>query len=140
MQYALCFKVRQMRLVFALEVSKMKPTCADFYPGTPCSIVPLNTQQSRARVFVRTPHPRENPNCQPKVCLYDSCMIESKRHKYGFTWGPVDVCCAIQDERKGWVMLLLRTKRYPNGIQVYVTPTGKVRIHSGGEWKPEKPE
>jgi hypothetical protein len=32
--------------------------------------------------------------------------------------------------------MIIRTKKYPRGIQVYVTKTGKVRVHCAkGEWK-----
>jgi len=54
---------------------------------------------------------------------------------YGFEWGPVEVSRGFDDEKKGWVTLILTTKKYPHGIQVYVTKTGKVRVHSAkGEW------
>lgn len=58
----------------------------------------------------------------------------------GFEWGAATIERCFDDEKKGWVTLLLTTPKYPRGIQIYVTKTGKVRIHSNGEWKkPNKP-
>ena len=55
--------------------------------------------------------------------------------RYGFQWGPVVVERLFSDEKKGWVTLHVKTRRHPNGIQIYVTKTGKVRVHSdNGEW------
>jgi hypothetical protein len=62
--------------------------------------------------------------------------MESRRHQYGFEWGPADICCGMADDKRGWVVLLVKTKQYPDGIQVYVTKSGKIRVHSKlGEWK-----
>ena len=55
---------------------------------------------------------------------------------YGFEFGSAIVSRQISD-KKGWVVLGLETPKYPAGkeIQIYVTKTGKVRIHdSRGEW------
>jgi len=58
--------------------------------------------------------------------------------QYGFTYGAAEIERACSDEKKGWVMLILRTKKYPEGMQIYVTKTGKVRVFGKGqgEWKP----
>jgi hypothetical protein len=56
--------------------------------------------------------------------------------EYGFEWGPLDVERGFSDEKKEWVTLILRTKKHPYGIQVYVTKTGKVRVFTNkGEMK-----
>jgi hypothetical protein len=56
---------------------------------------------------------------------------------YGFQYGPMTIERACSDENKGWVALTLTTYKYPEGIQIYVTKTGKVRIHDKKcEWKP----
>lgn len=58
--------------------------------------------------------------------------------KYGFEYGAATIERACSDEKKGWVMLLIRTPKHKDGIQVYVTKTGKVRVRAGGqEWKPQ---
>lgn len=63
--------------------------------------------------------------------------MELTNTQYGFVWGPVSVERAVSDEKKGWVLLLVKTAKYPYGLQVYVTKTGKVRVHSAsGEWRP----
>jgi len=31
---------------------------------------------------------------------------------------------------------MLKTPKHPNGLQIYVTKTGKVRIFGKGEWSP----
>ena len=62
-----------------------------------------------------------------------------KETTYGFDWGGVRVQRAFSDKKKGWVGIFLITKKYPNGIQVYVTKAGKIKIAdpiSGNEWKP----
>ncbi len=62
--------------------------------------------------------------------------VHFKETDYGFDWGSVKVTRACSDEKKGWVVLLVKTPK--EEIQVYVTKTGKVRISSeSGEWKNE---
>lgn len=59
--------------------------------------------------------------------------------KYGFQYGAADISRAFSDEKKGWVVLILKTPKHPRGLQIYVTKTGKVRINGEGEeWKPEQ--
>lgn len=64
-------------------------------------------------------------------------MIHYAETKYGFEYGSITIerCCS--DEKKKWVVLMLKTNKYPNGIQIYATKTGKVRIsnYGGKEWK-----
>lgn len=66
-------------------------------------------------------------------------MTKGRVTEFGFTMGPLTVERACSDDKKGWVIVMLKTPKYPNGIEVYVTKTGKVRIHSkrGEEWKPD---
>lgn len=56
--------------------------------------------------------------------------------KYGFDWGAAKVTRCFSDEKKGYVTLRIETPR--QDLQIYVTRTGKVRVHdkSGKEWKP----
>ncbi len=62
--------------------------------------------------------------------------MDATRHEHGFYWGPVDVVAGMDDDRRGSVTLLLKTKKYPYGLQVYVTKTGRVRVFCAkGEWK-----
>ena len=57
---------------------------------------------------------------------------------FGFQWGAAKVLRGFYDEEKDWVTLLLETKKYPQGIQIYVTKTGKVRVYCDkGEWLPK---
>lgn len=61
--------------------------------------------------------------------------------QYGFEWGNATVSRGFDGREKGWITLLLETDKYPGNksIQIYVTKTGKVRIHdSRGEWKPPR--
>lgn len=56
--------------------------------------------------------------------------------QYGFEYGAAKITRFFSDKKKGWVTMGLETPKYKNAIQIYVTKTGKVRIHSeGGEWK-----
>lgn len=48
--------------------------------------------------------------------------------QYGFEWGPIEVTRGFCDEKKGTATLIIRTKKHPHGLQVYVTKTGKVRV------------
>ena len=66
-------------------------------------------------------------------------MIHFKKTQYGFEWGNAKITRVCEDKKKGWVILTIETKKYPIGIEIYVTKTGKVRIHSeGNEWFPTK--
>lgn len=63
--------------------------------------------------------------------------MEFKEIDYGFKWGPAEITRVCSDEKRGWIILSIKTKKYPYGLQVYITKTGKVRVHSpnGKEWK-----
>jgi hypothetical protein len=57
-----------------------------------------------------------------------------KETRYGFEYGAAKVERIFSDEKNGWVVIGVQTVR-KHAIQIYVTKTGKVRIHSeGGEW------
>lgn len=62
--------------------------------------------------------------------------VEFKELKYGFKYGDATIERHISDEKKGWVVLGLETSKHR--LQIYVTKTGKVRIHDedGKEWLP----
>lgn len=47
--------------------------------------------------------------------------------KYGFNYGALDIERSCSDEKKGWIVVTLRTKK--QSIQVYVTKSGKIRLH-----------
>lgn len=47
--------------------------------------------------------------------------------KYGFEWGSAKMERCFSDKKKGWVTFLLKTPK--DELQIYVTKTGKVRIH-----------
>ena len=52
---------------------------------------------------------------------------------YGFQYGAAEVTRMFSDKNKGWVTLEIKTPKQL--IQVYVTKTGKIRIHDAdGEW------
>ena len=58
--------------------------------------------------------------------------------EFGFNWGAAEITRCFSDPNEGWITLLLKTPR--EEIQIYVTKTGKVRVHGRtGEWtKPKK--
>lgn len=47
---------------------------------------------------------------------------------YGFIYGSATVERCMSDEKKGWVVIGIKTPKAD--IQVYVTKTGKVRIYN----------
>ena len=52
---------------------------------------------------------------------------------YGFQWGAAKVTRLFDDQAKGSVTIGLDTPK--QSLQVYVTKTGKIRIHDDdGEW------
>ena len=66
-------------------------------------------------------------------------MMHYKETKYGFEYGDAKVCRLFSDEKKGWVTLGIESSKYSGhaAIQIYVTKTGKIRIHSKDEeWFP----
>ena len=67
-------------------------------------------------------------------------MAKTEITQYGYTFGPVTVERACSDDKAGWVAMLLKTAKHPNGIQLYVTKSGKVRIFGKDEWTPPKKE
>lgn len=61
--------------------------------------------------------------------------VEGEITEYGFDWGAAEVVRMFSDGRHGWVTIGVKTPKYD--IQIYVTKTGKVRIHdTDGEWLP----
>ena len=65
-------------------------------------------------------------------------MNHFKEIPYGFEWGAAKLTRLFSDDKKGWVTFGLQTPKL--NLQIYVTKTGKVRIHSHGkgEWTPPK--
>lgn len=65
-------------------------------------------------------------------------MINTKQTSYGFIFGPAEIMRFTRDEKTGRVCLGLITKKYPKGLQIIVTKTGKVRVFDGDkEWLPD---
>lgn len=56
--------------------------------------------------------------------------------QYGFDYGAAKVTRCASDDKIGWVLLRVTTPK--EDLQIYVTRTGKVRVHdkNGKEWKP----
>ena len=54
--------------------------------------------------------------------------------QYGFEYGNAKIERLMSDERRGWVIVQLKTDKAD--IQIYITRTGKVRVLScgGKEW------
>ena len=55
-------------------------------------------------------------------------MITGTRTDYEFIWGSAEVTRLASDDKKGWVLMEINTPK--EKLQVYVTKTGKVRIHN----------
>ena len=56
--------------------------------------------------------------------------------QYGFEYGAAKITRLFSDEKAGWVTIEVATTK--QNIQVYVTKTGKIRVHGGAEWLPQK--
>lgn len=81
----------------------------------------------------------ENAYRMRRRYLADGVAMIYKETTYGYQFGPVTVERGFSDEKKGWVTILVKTKKYPHGLQLYVTKTGKVRLFSAkGEFKEPK--
>lgn len=54
---------------------------------------------------------------------------------YGFEWGCAKLSRGFSEPKKGTVTFILRTPK--EDLQIYVTATGKVRVHDqrGKEWR-----
>ena len=64
--------------------------------------------------------------------------IKSLRTPYGFQFGAAKIECIFSDDKKHTATFGLYTPKH-DMIQIYVTKTGKVRIHdNNGEWTPQK--
>jgi hypothetical protein len=61
--------------------------------------------------------------------------VKYEETKYGFTFGPAEIERWISDDKKGWVVLGLKTKKFPDGIQIYVTKSGNVTVTYRGDKK-----
>jgi len=63
--------------------------------------------------------------------------MEGRITEHGFIFGQSEIVRCCHDEKKGWIVLLVKTKKHPNGLQIYITKTGKIRVWNGAiEWKP----
>lgn len=49
--------------------------------------------------------------------------------RFGFNWGAAEITRLFDDDKKGWVTFEVKTPKVT--LQIYVTKTGKVRIHDG---------
>ena len=66
-----------------------------------------------------------------------SSSIHYAETQYGFDWGSAKISRCMSSQKKGWVVLFLETPKHKqcNALQIYVTKSGKVRIHGAhGEW------
>lgn len=55
-------------------------------------------------------------------------MPKLTENQYGFSWGPVTVERHISDEKKGWVVLGIKSNKHKEELQIYVTKTGFIRV------------
>ena len=56
--------------------------------------------------------------------------------QYGFEYGAAKITRLFSDEKKGWITVEVNTSK--ETLQIYVTKTGKIRIHGASEWLPLK--
>ena len=57
--------------------------------------------------------------------------LHFKNTEYGFEWGAAKITRIAQDEDTGRVVIGLETPKYKghDNIQIYVSKTGKVKVH-----------
>lgn len=64
--------------------------------------------------------------------------VRYEETQYGFSYGSLDITRIHSDDKKGWVILQLKTPK--SRIQVYATKTGKLRLfdelNTGAEYSP----
>ena len=60
-------------------------------------------------------------------------MATSALIQYGFTFGSAKVERVCSDDKKGWVYLSVTTPKLNQGIKIYVTKTGKLRVYRDGK-------
>ena len=56
-------------------------------------------------------------------------MSTATETQYGFRFGPALVERWCSDDKRGWVVIGIKTQRFPHGVQVCVTKTGMVRVN-----------
>jgi hypothetical protein len=59
--------------------------------------------------------------------------LHYKELQYGFEYGDATVTRLMSDEKKGWVIVEVKSRK--ESLQVYVTKTGKIRVYGDGEWR-----
>lgn len=53
-------------------------------------------------------------------------MARTEITQYGFNFGPAVIERLCSDDKKGWVYLAVNTPKETQGINIYVTKTGKL--------------
>lgn len=62
-----------------------------------------------------------------------SDSVPGRTTEFGFQWGAAMIQRLFSDVKKGWVTVGVETPKCK--LQVYITKTGKIRVHSDeGEW------
>ena len=74
---------------------------------------------------------KQNTGMATKPLLTD---VHFANTQYGFEWGDAKIERHISDKKKGWIVLGIKTRK--KDLQIYVTKTGKIRVHTytGKEW------
>ena len=55
--------------------------------------------------------------------------------QYGFEYGSINLTRLFSDEKKGWVVVEVKSPK--ESLQIYATKTGKIRVFGNGEWLPK---
>ena len=58
-------------------------------------------------------------------------MIFYEKTAYGFRYGSAEVTRLCSDEKKGWVIIEVKSPK--SDVQVDVTKTGKIRVFKGNK-------
>lgn len=66
-------------------------------------------------------------------------MPEFKLTEFGFDWGPMKFTRIATNERQGWVLAEVKTRK--GVINILISKSGKIRVmDSKGEWVREEKE
>lgn len=59
--------------------------------------------------------------------MTDKCNIPFSIEPYGFIYGAAEITRIASDEKRGWVVLEIKTPK--QNLQLHITKTGKINVY-----------